>query len=308
MGRVVVALLIAGLLVPVCQVVPAEPAPAPPRKVVWAGPLYEAAPGAAVAANGDWLVSMFVCSRNGATDLDTALARSADNGRTWDVRTLFTHTGSGPTAAGYGATGLARATTTGTLVLTLSHQTVPGPVNNTGRPYVSRSTDDGKTWSDPVRIAPDADALMTGLSQPYGPIVEPTPGTLLQPVYGMRATLTGGIVGLMRSTDDGRTWSYVGTIHSNLDNGFMPTEAAVHTRDGDARHLIAFWRDDAGNEHHLYTATSDDGGRTWTTRPNTQATVFQDQVQDGARGYWASPFLLRMPNGHLILFACWRQY
>lgn len=79
---------------------------------------------------------------------------------------------------------------------------------------VIRSTDGGRTWSDPVQV----DSTMRGQSvetwrgfrtghvATHGPILELPDGDLLAPIYGVPPAGSTYVGSVVRSTDGGRSW------------------------------------------------------------------------------------------------------
>ena len=174
-------------------------------------------------------------------------------------------------------------------------------------PYVRRSTDRGRTWSQRyyVESVPGWDPVMPGFSAPFGlraRVIELSDGTLVFPIHSKglpsdadpddpKNRIFAPV--LVASDDGGRSWDFRGTIASpQLGTHFNETEV-IETPSGD---IVAFMRptfDDSDNMY-IYTATSEDGGRTWS--PARKETVW---------GYPTSP--LRMPSGKTLLTYGYRR-
>ena len=174
-------------------------------------------------------------------------------------------------------------------------------------PYVRRSTDRGRTWSQRyyVESVPGWDPVMPGFSAPFGlraRVIDLSDGTLVFPIHSKglpsdadpddpKNRIFAPV--LVASDDGGRNWDFRGTIASpQLGTHFNETEV-IETPSGD---IVAFMRptfDDSDNMY-IYTATSEDGGRTWS--PARKENVW---------GYPTSP--LRMPSGRTLLAYGYRR-
>jgi len=162
-------------------------------------------------------------------------------------------------------------------------------------PLVLRSADGGMNWSEvgeftcggrPLRARSEGGAPVSL----YSPMMRLSDGSVVMCGYEY-GTVPGGGVGsnaerldrslLFRSEDDGHTWNEpVYFDETNFDhNECMLAE----TEPG---RLVAFMR--TLSAPHMWTSTSDDGGRTWT--PLVQSSVSAE-----------CPFLLRHSSGALVM-------
>ena len=175
-------------------------------------------------------------------------------------------------------------------------------------PYVRRSTDRGRTWSQRyyVESVPGWSPVLPGFSAPFGlraRVIELSDGTLVFPIHSKglargadlddpRNRIFSAV--LVASEDGGMSWDFRGTIASpQLGTHFNETEV-IETPSGD---IVAFMRPtffDDNDSMFIYTTTSEDGGRTWS--PARKETVW---------GYPTSP--LRMPSGRTLLTYGYRR-
>jgi hypothetical protein len=129
------------------------------------------------------------------------------------------------------------------------------------------STDEGRTFSSPVKVA-DTGALALGRHR--GPRITILRDALLitavvgaepshaEHAHGLpeKGELTG-----WRSTDNGKTWMRTG----NINDAPAAAEEGLHAIAADSKnHLFAAWLDHRGKGTELYGARSMDGGRTWS--------------------------------------------
>jgi sialidase-1 len=142
--------------------------------------------------------------------------------------------------------------------------------------WVRRSSDNGATWGDPIRVE---------ATTPHGPI-ELKDGRLLYVGinYGDKTNT------VIESRDDGKTWTQLATIAipEGEDQGDYHEPHVVENTDGS---LVAMSRyhsnNSADGDSHLRQSESIDSGKTWTTYHKTPIW-----------GY--PPHLVRLKNGWLL--------
>ena len=160
--------------------------------------------------------------------------------------------------------------------------------------YVSRSTDQGRTFQTMGRAVPPSRALGSPVMV-WGPGGGPE-GTLHlvaeskdPPVQGDRDIL------YHQSVDGGRTWSAAQTINDDdpglLTLQFMPNVTVAPN----GRVDVAWWdfRNDTGAfQNDVYLSSSFDGGATWS--PNRRVT---DRSINRRIGPWSNGYDVRQPPG-----------
>jgi hypothetical protein len=121
--------------------------------------------------------------------------------------------------------------------------------------YVIRSSDQGKTWSEPQR----SEAIYSfyrdkGYVSPYGKIIQLANGTALMSVYFEFFDGRGNEVYLYRSHDTGKTWGEPSLVGKHYNE-----TAFVALPGGE---LLAAMRSEKGG--NVATTISRDQGRTWS--------------------------------------------
>ena len=143
--------------------------------------------------------------------------------------------------------------------------------------WIRRSEDGGRTWSECIEVPANS---------PHGP-TELKDGRLLY--VGKKLWAENPELVAMESTDDGRSWSVIGTIPvpagSKVD--YCHELHAVEAADGKIIAMIRFNPPDK-EQYFLQQTESLDGGRTWSVPHATEMW-----------GY--PPHLLRMKDGRLLV-------
>jgi sialidase-1 len=245
-------------------------------------------PSAAVAENGD-LLAVFSGDRDAHVSPDgkTQMVRSCDGGKTW----------SGPVTINdlpvdNRDAGIIR-TKDGTIIV--SWFTGPPYHTKLQGHYVIRSTDNGYTWSEPIR---------TEVTAPHGPI-QLADGRLLfigqrphcshtkSANYNGTPANSPHTVSIEESRDDGRTWAVISTFPVPADARMLSFDEPhmVETTEGK---LIAQFRD-CNAPQRLWQSESSDGGLTWSVPHQTQLHGYPPHLFSLHNGWLLSTYAKRWP-------------
>ena len=236
-------------------------------------------PGLATTNNGT-LLGVYDVRYNNSADLqehvDVGLSRSTDGGRTWEKMRLplaFGEIGGLPAAQnGVGDPSILVDTRTNTVwvVAAWTHgmgnqrawwSSHPGmDRSRTAQLVMAKSTDDGKTWSEPINITEQVkEPSWYFLLQGPGRGITMQDGTLVFPIQYIDSTRVPN-AGIMYSKDRGNTW----TIHNHARTN--TTEAQVAEVAPGV--LMLNMRDNRGGSRAV--SVTEDLGRTWTEHPSSR--------------------------------------
>ena len=128
---------------------------------------------------------------------------------------------------------------------------------------MSKSTDDGKTWSEPINVTEQVkDASWYFLLQGPGRGITMSDGTLVFPIQYIGADRIPN-AGIMYSKDGGKTWK----IHNHARTN--TTEAQVAEVEPGV--LMLNMRDNRGGSRAVYTTT--DLGETWKEHESSRTAL-----------------------------------
>ncbi len=233
-----------------------------------------------VTTNRGTLLGVYDVRYNSSVDLqehvDVGLSRSTDGGRTWERMRLplsFGETGGLPSAQnGVGDPSILVDTQTNTvwIVAAWTHgmgnqrawwSSHPGmDKRTTAQLVMTKSTDDGKSWSAPINITGQVkDPSWYFLLQGPGRGITMQDGTLVFPIQYIDSTRVPN-AGIMYSKDRGETWA----IHNHARTN--TTEAQVAEVAPGV--LMLNMRDNRGGSRAV--SVTEDLGRTWTEHPSSR--------------------------------------
>lgn len=233
-----------------------------------------------VTSNKGTLLGVYDVRYNSSVDLqehiDVGLSRSTDGGKTWEKMRLPLHFGEyGGLPAAQNGVGdpsilVDRTNNTIWVVAAWTHgmgnqrawwSSHPGmELEQTAQLVLTKSTDDGKTWSAPINITsqvkkPEWYFLLQG----PGRGITMEDGTLVFPIQYIDKNRIPN-AGIMYSKDHGETWHIHNHAHTNT------TEAQVAEVSPGV--LMLNMRDNRGGSRAIYTTS--DLGKTWTEHPSSR--------------------------------------
>jgi hypothetical protein len=229
---------------------------------------------------GHWVVAWVSWGDYGlGPDWDIWFARSSDNGLTWSDQQMLNATGS---IDGYYDTDhrVQLIYDGGTWVAVWESSYSLGDSTQDGDVFISRSTDNGVTWSYPAHV--NSNAANAAEFDGYPDVAADGNGLLLvtwftSEIYGVNARQS-----VSRSIDGGVTWSAPTTMPGPLtDQGNTKIFS-----DGSGKWL-AVWT--SGYQVHpfnpdneLYASVSQDAGITWTPSAVVNNDAASDSITEGS--------------------------
>ncbi|MGL4411608.1 MAG: BNR-repeat neuraminidase N-terminal domain-containing protein [Bacteroidales bacterium] len=236
-----------------------------------------------VTTNKGSLLAVYDIRYNSSVDLqervDVGLSRSTDKGKTWEsMRTIMTFGEDGGLPSGQNGVGdpaILVDSKTGTIwaIAAWTHgmgnhrawfNSQQGmDKNHTAQLVLSKSTDDGKTWSAPINITDQVkDQSWYFLLQGPGMGITMEDGTLVFPIQYIDKDKVPN-AGIMYSKDRGETWHIHNHAHTNT------TEAQVAEVEPGV--LMLNMRDNRGGSRAVYTTK--DLGKTWEAHSSNRSAL-----------------------------------
>lgn len=236
-----------------------------------------------VTSNKGSLLAVYDIRYNSSVDLqervDIGLSRSTDKGKTWEpMRTIMTFGEDGGLPSGQNGVGdpaILVDKKTGTIWTIAAWTHGMGNYrawfnsqqgmdkNQTSQLVLTKSTDDGKTWSAPINITEQVkDPSWYFLLQGPGMGITMEDGTLVFPIQFIDSTKVPN-AGVMYSKDRGATWH----IHNHARTN--TTEAQVAEVEPGV--LMLNMRDNRGGSRAVYTTK--DLGKTWEEHSSNRSAL-----------------------------------
>lgn len=236
-----------------------------------------------VTSNKGTLLGVYDVRYNSSVDLqeyvDVGLSRSTDGGKTWEKMRLplsFGEFGGMPRSQnGVGDPAILVDTETNTIWVIAAwthgmgnqrawHSSMPGmDLNHTAQLVLTKSEDDGKTWSEPINITDQVkDPSWYFLLQGPGRGISMKDGTLVFPIQYIESNRIPS-AGVMYSKDKGATWHIHKAARTNTtESQVVEVEPGV---------LMLNMRDNRGGSRAVYTTT--DLGKTWKEHESSRTAL-----------------------------------
>lgn len=236
-----------------------------------------------VTTNKGTLLGVYDVRYNSSVDLqehiNIGLSRSTDGGKSWEKMRLplsfgeFDGLPSSQNGVGDPSILVDHKTNTIWVVAAWTHgmgnkrawwSSHPGmDVKHTAQLVMAKSTDDGKTWSEPINITeqvkkPEWYFLLQG----PGKGITMDDGTLVFPIQYIDQNRIPN-AGIMYSKDSGKTWH----IHNHARTNTTESQVAEVSPGV----LMLNMRDNRGGSRAIYTTT--DLGKTWTEHPSSRSAL-----------------------------------
>ncbi|GAC1334010.1 MAG: sialidase family protein [Candidatus Dormibacteria bacterium] len=226
----------------------------------------------ALAPDGDVLVAMHAQNdKDGRFTTGTAslvVSRSSNEGRDWDSTVIVDNRDKDPKEAAVRPHLAVDATHNRVYLSYLRSYTPAGAKARVSRPYLTVSTDSGKTWSTPVDILGTANRDRPSFGSGAASLAVTSDGAVhaLFKEFGPQGTASSTLaLKSARSTDAGKTFE-VTTVQQLTAFTDYPELAAIGSS------LVAVFEDlaegPAGKQQvrEVFSRRSTDGGKTWTDR------------------------------------------
>ncbi len=237
--------------------------------------------------------------RGDAGNIDLILRRSLDGGRTWEATQVVWD--DGPNTCGNPCPVI--ESSTGTIWLLLTHNLgsdlesaiIDGTSRGSRTVWVTKSTDEGTSWSAPVEITRDVKQPdWTWYATGPGVGIQLKSGRLIIPCDNKVAATKTRQSHVIYSDDRGSTWKLGGVIGPNCNESQV-----IERADGS---LLINMRSYESN-HLRLVSSSTDGGLSWTKRveeptliePVCQASMLR-LPGEGSRVIFSNPASLKREN------------
>ena len=247
-------------------------------------------PRAVTDGNGNW-VAVWWSEENPAdpdgTDSDVFVSHSADNGASWSAAQTLNSNADSDSGGDYNPF----VTTDGSgnwVAAWYSNDDLGATVDTDFDIFVSRSTDNGASWSAVQTLNSNADSDSGYDGTPC--VMTDGSGNWVAAWYSnddLGATVdTDFDIFVSRSTDNGASWSAVKTLNSNADSDSGNDYYPYVVTDSSGNWVAAWYSDDdlgttVGTDYDIFVSRSTDNGASWSAVQALNSNADSDSEFDG---------------------------
>ncbi len=245
-----------------------------PVTILAAGDGFQLYPSIATDAAGTWVLvwqsTGLLGGATGGNDDDILFSRSIDNGATWSPVSMLNSDG----GAGYQGYGNPSIVTDGSGNWVTVWET-------TAEAWSARSTDNGATWSAPVRLSPASPELYGGT----GPHIATDGAGRWIAVFRLHFPTRNRAIAYTISTDNGSNWTPAAALHPYFAEHGGHNDARISYQGSGAWQVVWDSGDTLGStisdDGDILTSYSRDNGLSWSSPAALLSSAQRDRGLDG---------------------------